>query len=131
MVPIPPGELVLFDAQNGAKINAAVGQVLNIRLGARPGTGYGWRVTSGPPALTPISQSYDPHGAPPPHILGPKALGPGPTDSPVGQQVFRMRVAGRPGQTIKLSMVYTRGNLHMTLAKVYQVKIKVLAAHPA
>jgi predicted secreted protein len=118
MVPIPPGQLTLLDAQNGATVTAAVGEVFNVRLMTRPDTGYGWRVTSGPPAISTLSQRYDPHG-PPPRPLG----------RPMGQEVFRLRVAGRPGQTIKLAMVYSRPNVHLALAKVYQVQIKVIPSH--
>jgi predicted secreted protein len=116
MVPVPPGELTLFDAQNGATVTAAVGEMISVRLSARPDTGYGWRVTSGPPAIATLSQSYDPRGGPPMQTIGPKP----------GQQVFRMRVAGRPGQTIKLAMVYSRPNARLALAKVYKVQIKVV-----
>jgi predicted secreted protein len=116
LVPIPPGQLTLLDAQNGATVTAAVGEVVDVRLSARPDTGYGWRVTSGPPAIATLSQSFDPRGAP--HTLGP----------PMGAQVFRMRISGRPGQTIRLSMVYSHPNRRLSLAKVYQVQIKVIAS---
>ena len=116
MVPLPPGELILFDAQNGSTLTAPVGELLVVRLNAEPATGYAWRVTSGPPGVTYLGQSFDANR--------PRAR-PMPLVPPMGQQVLRLRVGGRPGQTLKLSLAYTRPRVRMTLAKVYRLRIKV------
>jgi predicted secreted protein len=118
MVPLPPGELILFDAQNGSTINAPPGELLVLRLNAKAANGYAWRVTSGPPGVVLLGQSYDANR---PMLHNGRA----PAPARMGQQVLRLRVQGKPGDTLKLALAYTRAKAKMTLAKIYRIRIKV------
>jgi hypothetical protein len=120
MVPLPPGELILFDAQNGQAFTAPVGELLVVRLQAADKGGNAWRVTSGPPGVVLLGQVYD-RGA---SLRRPTHPGQ-PAPQAMGQQVMRFRVTGKPGQTVKLALAYTRANVKLGLAKVYRVRIKV------
>ena len=76
-------------------------------------------MTSGPPGVVFLGQSFDAN----------RSLGRATPLAPrMGQQVLRLRVAGRAGQTLRLSLAYTRPRARMTLAKVYRLRIKVAAS---
>ena len=120
MIQVPPGPAipVLSDAQNGATVGVAAGQVLEVRLTSRPDTGYGWQVVQGPPAITVIRQGYGP--------------GPGPylktRMGRLGQQVFDIRTPAAPGRTLALALAYKPVGRRLAFGRVWRVRLSVGSA---
>ena len=124
MIPVPPAAplLLLSDAKNGATVDVAPGQIVEVRLSARPETGYAWQLVQGPPPVTLVRQGYGP--------------APGPYRSTAtgraGQQVFDLRAPTTPGRTVAVALAYKPGGRRMTFARVWRVRLHVgLAQGPA
>ena len=117
MIQVPPGPAipVLSDAQNGATVSVAAGQVLEVRLSSRPDTGYAWQVVQGPPAVAVIRQGYGP--APGPYL---KTRG-----GPLGQQVFDVRVPPTPGRAVALALAYKPVGRRLAFARVWRIRLSI------
>ncbi len=117
MIQVPPGPAipVLSDAQNGATVGVAAGQVLEVRLTSRPDTGYGWQVVQGPPAITVVRQGYGP--APGPYLKARMGR--------LGQQVFDVRAPATPGRTVALALAYKPVARGLAFARVWRIRLSV------
>ncbi len=117
MIQVPPGPAipVLSDAQNGATVGVAAGQMLEVRLSARPDTGYGWQVVQGPPAVAIIRQGYGP--APGPYLKT--------RNGRVGQQVFDIRAPATPGRSVALALAYKPLGHRLAFARVWRIRLSV------
>ena len=107
--------LLLSDAKNGATVDVAPGQTVEVRLSARPETGYAWQLVQGPPAVTVIRQGYGP--APGPYSRTPMGR--------PGQQVFDLRAPATPGRTVALALAYRPGGHRLAFARVWRVRLRI------
>ncbi len=117
MIQVPPGPAipVLSDAQNGATVAVAAGQVLEVRLSTRPGTGYAWQMVQGPPAVAMLRQGYGP--APGPHLKTKAAR--------IGQQVFDVRAPAAAGRTVWLAFAYRPVGRTLAFGRVWRIRLSV------
>ena len=114
-VPLDAVELVLSEPQNGATINVAAGEEVEIRLTAQPSTGYDWQVVKGPPAVLVTHRRYDPTGL---HIhTGP--IG------PPGEDVIDVRALGPPGRTVTLMLAYKPVSRKVAFARIWRVRFRI------
>jgi predicted secreted protein len=117
MIQVPPNLplLLLSDANNGVTVDVAPGQMVEVRLSARPETGYAWQLVQGPPSVAVVRQGYGP--------------APGPYRSTqVGraeQQVFDLRALGTPGRNVALVLAYKPSGHRMAFARVWRVRLRV------
>jgi predicted secreted protein len=119
MIPIPPDaiERVLSEPQNGAMLDVLPGESLQVRLSARPPSGYRWTVSAGPPGVLITQQAYSDIGL---HIgTGRPGVGP-------GEEVFEVRVVALPGRTAPLAFTYSRPGARVGLARVWKVRLHVV-----
>ncbi len=117
MVQVPPAAalLLLSDARNGATVDVAPGQVVEVRLSARPETGYAWQVVQGPPVVTIVRQGFGP--APGPYRR--TAFG------HPGQQVFDIRAPATPGRTVSLTLAYKPDGRRMAFGRFWRVRLRI------
>ncbi|WP_174299243.1 protease inhibitor I42 family protein [Caulobacter sp. S45] len=117
MIQVPPGPAipVLSDAQNSAEVAVAAGQVLEVRLSTRPGTGYAWQVVQGPPAVTVIRQGYGP--APGPYLRT--------RNGQLGQQVFDVRAPSTPGRIVALALAYRPVGRRLAFARIWRIRLSI------
>ena len=117
MIQVPPGPAipVLSDTQNGATVGVAAGQMLEVRLSSRPGTGYAWQVVQGPPAVAIIRQGYGP--APGPYLKTRMGR--------LDEQVFDVRAPATPGRTAVLALAYKPVARRLAFARVWRVRLSV------
>ncbi len=117
MIQVPPGPAVpvLSDAQNGATVGVAPGQMLQVRLSSRPDTGYAWQVVQGPPAVAVIRQGYGP--APGPYLKTRMGR--------LGQQVFDVRAPATPGRAVALALAYKPIGRRLAFGRVWRVRLSI------
>ena len=120
MIPVPPAAplLLLADAKNGATVDVAPGQTVEVRLSAHPETGYAWQLVQGPPAVVVVRQGYGP--APGPYRSTPLGR--------AGQQVFDLRAPATPGRIVALALAYKPRGRRLAFARMWRVRLHVSPA---
>ena len=119
MIQAPPTPLLLLsDGRNGATVDVAPGQIVEVRLSARPETGYAWQVVQGPPAVTVVRQGFGPA----PGAYRSTAFG------HPGQQVFDVRAPLTSGRTVALALAYKPTGHRMAFARIWRVRLRIGAA---
>jgi predicted secreted protein len=123
MIQVPPSAqmLLLSDATNGATVDVSPGQTVEVRLSARPDTGYAWQLVQGAPGVVVVRQGYGP--APGPYRSTPMGR--------PGQQVFDLRAAGPSGRTVALALAYKPTGHRMAFARVWRVRLRIGPAQGA